>query len=162
MKYAYWLANIPGIGNAKIRYLYEEAHCAKEIYELPLSQLKKISGLTEEDVRRISASRREWNVDKEWFLLMEQGIGFVSAEQSHFPKKLQNISNAPYAIYYIGKLPEENQKTVAIVGARARSAYGSEIARNMAKALAEHGVLVVSGLAKGIDTDAHKGALDIK
>ena len=160
MKYAYWLANIPGIGNAKIRHMYEEAVCAQEIYELPLSQLKKIEGLTEADIKSIHASKLHWELDKQWFDLMEQGIGFVSAEQEHFPEKLQNIPDAPYALYYVGNLPEENRKTVSIVGARGRSTYGSEVAQKLAKALAEHGVLVVSGLAKGIDSDAHKGALE--
>lgn len=160
MKYAYWLDNLPGIGNGKRRYLFEEAACAKEIYEMPLSHLKTIRGLTEEDIRTIHLSRMNWDLDKEWFGLMEQGIGFISAEQTDFPEKLQNIPNAPYALYYVGKLPDSTQKTVAIVGARGRSAYGSEIATKLARALSEHGVQVVSGLAKGIDTDAHKGALD--
>lgn len=160
MKYAYWLANIPGIGNAKIRYLYEEATCAQEIYELPLSHLKKVEGLTEEDVKNIHSSRLRWDLDKQWFELMEQGVGFVSAEQANFPEKLQNIPNAPYALYYVGNLPEENRKAVSIVGARGRSAYGSEVAQKLAKALSEHGVQVISGLAKGIDGDAHKGALE--
>ena len=160
MKYAYWLDNIQGIGAAKRRYLFEVASCAREIYEMPLSQMKHISGLTEADVRAIHLSHRDWDLDKEWFQLIEQGIGFVSAEQSHFPEKLQNIPNPPYSLYYVGNLPDENRKAVSIVGARGRSAYGSEVALNLAKALSDHGVQVISGLAKGIDTDAHKGALE--
>ncbi len=160
MKYAYWLHNLPGIGIGKIRYLFESAACAQEIYEMPLTHLKAIQGITEADIRTIHLSRMKWDLDKEWFSLMEQGIGFISAEQEDFPEKLQNIPNAPYALYYIGNLPEVNRKTVAIVGARGRSIYGSEIATKLAKALSENGVQVVSGLAKGIDTDAHKGALE--
>ena len=160
MKYAYWLNNIPGIGNGKIRFLFEEAACAQEIYEMKLSKLEKIPGLTEENVSAIHKSRMSWDLDKELYGLMEQGIGFVSAEQENFPEKLQNIPNAPYALYYVGNLPDATCKTVAIVGARGRSAYGSEIAQQLAKALSEHGVQVVSGLAKGIDTDAHRGALE--
>lgn len=160
MKYAYWLASLREVGNAKKRYLYDEIAGAQELFAMPLTQLKTIPGLTEAEISAIHTSRMHWNLDREWFLLMEKGIGFVSAEQEEFPKRLQNIPGAPYALYYIGKLPEENIKTVAVVGARGRSAYGSEVAGRLAELLSAHGVQVVSGLAKGIDTDAHRGALE--
>lgn len=159
MKYAHWLDNIRGISSAKKRYLYEVITCAEEIYQMTPYKLKQVNGLTEADVQLILKSRREWDIDKEWFGLMEQGIGFVSVEQNNFPEKLKNIPDTPYALYFIGKLPEEKRKSVAIVGARGRSAYGCEVAQTLAKSLSEHGVQVISGLAKGIDSDAHKGAL---
>lgn len=160
MKYAYWLACIHGIGTAKKRFFLEEDICAEELYHLPFEQLKRIEGMTEEDAKVILQSRRTWNVDKEWFALMGKGIGFVSLEQSHFPKKVRHIPNPPYALYYVGTLPDETRKSVAIVGARGRSAYGSEVTRLLARALSDHGAQVISGLARGIDGDAHKGALD--
>ncbi len=160
MKYAYWLHNVPGIGNGKIRHLYEEAVSAEEIYHMSLPQLKKIHGITEEDTKAIQKSQKKWDVDKEWFSLMEQGIGFVSLEQSEFPEKVKHIPNPPYALYYVGKLPDENRKAIAIVGARARSAYGSQVAFEMGKVLAQNGIQVISGLARGIDRDAHQGALE--
>ena len=159
MRYAYWLHNIPGIGNAKIRYLYDVAVSAEEIYHMNLPELKKIPGITEEDVRAIQKSQKKWDVEKEWFALLEQGIGFVSLEQAEFPEKVRHITNPPYALYYVGKLPDENRKSVAIVGARARSAYGSQVAAEIGKVLAENGIQVISGLARGIDRDAHQGAL---
>ena len=160
MKYAYWLHNIPGLGNTKIRSLYHDVACAEELYHMPLSQLKKIFGITEEEVKLIHYSQRKWDVDKEWFRLMEQGIGFISMEQPEFPEKVRHIHNPPYALYYVGKLPEENRKSVAIVGARTRSAYGSQIATELGMVLAQHGIQVISGLARGIDRDAHQGALE--
>lgn len=160
MKYAYWLHNIPGMGNGKIRRLYEDVSCAEEIYHMSLPQLKKMEGITEEDIKSIHKSQKKWDVDKEWFHLMEQGIGFVSLEQAEFPEKIRHIHNPPYALYYVGKLPEENRKTVAIVGARTRSAYGSQVAVELGKVLAQNGIQVMSGLARGIDKDAHQGALE--
>ena len=159
MKYAYWLHNVSGIGNGKIRFLYEEAVCAEEIYHMPVAHLKKIHGLTEEDIKAIHKSQKKWDVDKEWFSLLEQGIGFVSLEQADFPEKVRHIPNPPYALYYVGKLPEENRKSIAIVGARTRSAYGSQVAQELAEELAKNGVQILSGLARGIDRDAHQGAL---
>lgn len=160
MKYAYWLANVPGINPAKIQALYQVGSCAEEIYGMTWSQLKKIEGLHEDDAKAIHKSHREWDVDEKWFSLMEQGIGFVSLEQEEYPRKLRPIQNPPFALYYIGNLPDPNKKTVAIVGARGRSAYGCEVTKRFSKVLSDHGVQVVSGLAKGIDGDAHKGALE--
>ena len=160
MKYAYWLANLQGLGTAKKRFLLESGIIAEELYHSSSYHLKGIEGLTEADIKIVQKSKKEWNVEKEWFDLMGRGIGFVSLEQEDFPQKVRHISDAPYALYYVGKLPEEHRKSVAIVGARGRSAYGSEMTRVLAKALAEHGVQVISGLARGIDGDAHKGALD--
>ena len=160
MKYAYWLHNIPEITNGKIRQLYQSIGCAEELYQMSLPQLKKLQGITEEDIKFIHKSQRKWDVDKEWFRLMAQGIGFVSLEQSDFPEKVRHIHNPPYALYYVGKLPEEDRKAVAIVGARTRSAYGAQVASEIGKALAQNGIQVISGLARGIDRDAHQGALD--
>ena len=93
---------------------------------------------------------------------MESGAGFVSWEDDAYPGKLKTIAHAPYALYYVGKLPDEKRKRVAIVGARGRSAYGSQVAGKLAKCLAEANVDVISGMALGIDTDSHYGALDGK
>ena len=160
MKYAYWLHNIPEMSNAKIRCLFKSASCAEEIYHMSPALLKSIVGITEDDAKAILKSQKKWEIDKEWMKLMEQGIGFISLEQSDFPEKVRHIPNPPYALYYVGKLPEENRKTVALVGARARSAYGCQIAQELGKKLGEHGIQVISGLARGIDRDAHQGALE--
>ena len=160
MKYAYWLANLKGIGNAKKRILLEEGMTAETLFHIQYSKLKEFETLTEDDIKVIHQSQRNWNLEKEWFELMAKGIGFVSLEQDEFPEKVRHIPDAPYALYYVGSLPDENRKSVAIVGARSRSAYGSEITRILAKALSEHGVQVISGLARGIDGDAHKGAVE--
>lgn len=160
MKYAYWLSNVQKIGTAKKVFWWEEGLTAEDIYYMPEHSLSSISGLTKEEIKILIDSKEVWNLEKEWFDLLAKGIGFVSIEQDDFPKKVRHIPGAPYALYYVGRLPDENRKSVAIVGARGRSAYGSEIARAMAKALSDHGVQIISGLARGIDGDAHKGALE--
>ena len=160
MKYAYWLANIQKISAAKKKFLLEEGIVAEELYHMSLEQIKGLDCLTKDDIKQIQESKKLWNLEKEWFHLMSMGIGFVSLEQENFPKRLRHIPGVPYALYYIGKLPDENRKAVSIVGARGRTAYGSEVTRLLAKALAEHGIQVISGLARGIDGDAHKGTLD--
>lgn len=80
--------------------------------------------------------------------------------ESAYPGRLLAYEGMPGAFYVKGNLPDEERKTVAIVGARACSTYGAHQAYHFGKSLAEHGVQVISGLARGIDGKAHLGALD--
>lgn len=158
--YGLWLNNIPGMTYAKLGMIYRACSGAQELYGMDEKRLMQIPGLSAEDVRRIADSKKSWNLEREWTRLKERGIRFVSIEQSGYPEKLKNISNPPYALYYTGRLPDPGKKSVAVVGARGRSAYGSQIARKLAHALAAAGVDIVSGMARGIDSDGHMGALD--
>lgn len=159
-KYAYWLANVKGIGAGKLHYLIENGLTAYDIFGMSHEKLCSLEELARKDADAIEESKRGWNIDENWIRLMEQGIGFVSIENENYPTRLKHITNAPYCLYYIGKLPKEEEKSIAIVGARGRSAYGSEVTRKLAKELSNSGVQVISGLAKGIDADAHSGALE--
>jgi DNA processing protein len=159
-RYAYWLANITGITAHQIMCLRQTCSSSQELYELTEKQIRAIPNVEKKTIERLLVSRKNWNIEKEWYHFQEKGIGFVSLEDSAYPHKLSTIVNAPYALYYLGHLPEENKKRVAIVGARTRSAYGSQIADKLAGALAQAGVDVISGMARGIDADGHKGALE--
>lgn len=77
-----------------------------------------------------------------------------------YPDRLKNYDSMPGILYVKGELPQEGAKTAAIVGARTCSHYGAWQAYEFARILAEHGVQIISGLARGIDANAHKGALD--
>ena len=159
MKYEYWLANISGIGTARIQCLLQSVESAKELYMLPSRQLASLPGLRKGDVERIENSKKSWNLEERFMHLQELGVGFTFLGSKDYPKKLEKIHNPPYALYYKGRLPKEEEKTVAIVGARVRSAYGQQAAGKLASLLAAQGVSVVSGLARGIDSDGHKGCL---
>ena len=80
--------------------------------------------------------------------------------ENNYLQIIDTIAKPPQALYYVGTLPTERQITVAIVGTRKPSAYGREVAASLADKLARSGVVVVSGLALGIDAVAHKAALD--
>ena len=157
--YAYWLAN-SGLTVHKLTGLMTEGIGAEELYALQETRMEKIRVLDEKDVGKITQSRRQWDVQERWGKLQEAGIGFVCVEDARYPQKLRRILAAPYALYYIGRLPEETRKSVAIVGARTRSAYGSQITGKLAGALAQNRMDIISGMAMGIDADAHSGALE--
>lgn len=86
-------------------------------------------------------------------------INKIRPQDNKYLQMLESIALKPKMLYYYGKWPEERIKTVAIVGARKNTKYGEEIAFELAKALAEKGIIVISGLAYGIDSIAAKGAL---
>lgn len=158
--YAYWLANISGVGTKTIRQLYKYCGSAKTVWHLAGSELKKLYGITEEAAVRISRSKKQWDLDREWDNLLARGISFVSIEQQAYPRRLREIYDPPYGLYYIGQLPKDEAPAVSIVGGRACSPYGKDIARRSGRCLAANGVSVISGMARGIDSFGHEGALE--
>ena len=93
--------------------------------------------------------------------LSKNGIFFVTKEDSGYPKRLQNMQQAPYYLYYKGRLPSGSVPSLAVIGARNCSIYGKEIALCFSSILAESGIQIISGMARGIDGYAHKGALEV-
>ena len=87
-------------------------------------------------------------------------INHISPQESKYLQVLDSIALTPKTLYYYGKIPENMVKTVAIVGSRHNTRYGEEIAYKLAYELAKEGVIVISGLAFGIDSIAHRGCLD--
>lgn len=92
--------------------------------------------------------------------LINKGIRFITKLDKEYPEKLRPLYNGPFSLYIKGNLPDMTRKTLAIVGTRNASAYGMEITKYFSKSLATSGIGIISGLARGIDTYAHKGALE--
>ena len=160
INYAYWLSNIPEVGIRTRNRLIAAAGSAREIYGLTEKQLLLIPGVTEKHAARILESRKK-DYDAMFEGMIEQGIWFLSREEQLFPERLATIPDAPYSIYVKGNMPAEwNKKTVAIVGARRCSAYGRSVAEKIAGKIAESGAWVVSGMASGVDSGGHAGALE--
>ena len=84
----------------------------------------------------------------------------LTLDDEKYPKNLRNISDPPKLLYLMGELLPSDEKSIAIVGTRKASHYGKEIARRFANKLAHLGITIVSGMARGIDTAAHEGALE--
>ena len=87
-------------------------------------------------------------------------FSLIDTENENYPELLMEIQSPPSPLYLMGSLPDQTLPTVAIVGTRKASRDGRELARKTAKELSEAGVVIVSGLAMGIDTEAHKGTLE--
>lgn len=158
LKYRYWIKSVPGIGNKKQKKLVEYCGSAKEVYRLTEKQILSVYGIGKKDAAQIIDSKKNWNLEGEAERLEKRGIRMVSIEEENFPEKLKNIPDGPYAIFYKGNLPEP-KKTGAIVGARSCSSYGKTMALNLGQCLCGQGIQVVSGMAAGIDSFGHWGAI---
>ncbi len=158
-EYHYWLANIPGFGAVRIGQLLQIFPDVKELYHADRSSLKHLTGLKEEELDRLIGSREEYRIRKACQKLQEKGIRFITMDDTEYPRRLKELYGAPYALYVKGALPSDRMKTLAIIGARDCSAYGMEITKYLSKAIAQAGIGIISGLARGIDAYAHMGAL---
>ena len=156
--YANWVMH--ALPLMKRSRLAEEGITARKAWELTEEQWRTVAGITEKEIAGILQSKRSFDPEREWQLLQEKGISFVCREESLYPGRLRNIHNPPYGLYYIGRLPVEEELAVSIVGARGRSDYGCTAARQLSLALGRRRTQVISGMALGIDTDAHSGCLE--
>ena len=100
---------------------------------------------------RIQETRSLQDMQEQYEKLMEKGIRFVHERQKEYRARLQPIPHAPLGLYYKGKLPGAEGLTVAMIGARDCSEYGSYVARELGKYLGQRGITVISGMARGID-----------
>jgi DNA processing protein len=158
-EYWFWLCNIEQIGIKKTQALLEFFETPEQIYLDTGKGLAQITVLTEADIETILKSKETGRIQENYAKLISKGIYFVTKEEDRYPKKLHNIYNPPYALYVKGRLPEEEKTSIAVVGARNCSDYGRETAKYLAGELAEAGVEIISGLARGIDGYAHEGAI---
>ncbi len=99
------------------------------------------------------------DAEKEWEKLDRSGIRLVLFHDAEFPELLKEVADAPYGLYIKGKLPDAGTPTIGIVGTRKATSGGLTLAHKFASELSKYGVAVMSGLAMGIDTAAHKGTL---
>lgn len=134
---------------------------SKQIWEADLASLAA-SGIGEAIAQEIVDKRPLINVEEEWDKLEKENILAVSLNDPRYPTLLKQIPDNPYIIYMKGDLSCLNYPLVAIVGSRKLTDYGHRAASGFARDLAESGICVVSGLAFGVDSAAHLGALSAR
>lgn len=157
-EFAYWLLSIPGIGEKTIRLLLSRFKRPGKVYtasEAELSECLKGMQLT-----HVLERQRNWNLKEEYEKLDIKGIGVVFYGEKTYPKRLLEIPDAPYALFYRGSLPKEEPLSVAVIGARECSGYGEFVAAQLGRYLGEQGIQVISGMARGIDGISQTAAME--
>lgn len=159
--YIHWLYQAVGMGNRV--FLRGLAHfgTARQLYGMVCSGglAEKVSARYQKKVEKIAEFTEGYDVKGEYGRMTERGIRLVTEKEAEFPGRLVGIPDPPYALYYVGSLPPEGKKAVALIGARNCTEYGRYMAEQFGAALAAAGVQVISGMARGIDGIGQRSAL---
>ncbi|HUU20540.1 MAG TPA: DNA-processing protein DprA [Sedimentisphaerales bacterium] len=124
-----------------------------------VSELAKINGVGFKTAERIAASRSKFDVSAELELAEKLGVWIINVDDKRYPPALKQIYDPPPVLYIKGSLTREDNLAISIVGSRRCSLYGQEQSSRFAHFLSSAGFTICSGMARGIDTAAHQGAL---
>ena len=155
--YLLWLSLVSGVGPKKAKFLLKYFETAENIYKANTYELRKIGGIGEAFLENFLEAKKI-NIEQKLEILNKLNIKFYIKEDKEYPALLKEINDPPLILYVKGDLPKI--PIVGIVGSRTASSYGSLAAYNISKNLSENGISIVSGMARGIDTQAHLGALE--
>jgi DNA processing protein len=157
----YWLALslTPGIGSTLMRRLLDRFNTPEAVFHAPMKELSKIEGLGEKVAQEIRKGPLEKVVERELSLLREVGGRVITLKDEEYPKRLKDIYDPPALLYVRGALKKEDEFAISIVGSRKTTPYGRWFTEKVSQELARHGVTIVSGMARGIDSLAHWGAI---
>jgi len=157
----YWVALhfIPGVGSVSIRRLLERFHTPEAIFRASAKELLEVEGVGVKVAQEICKGPSEQTVQRELALLEKAGGKIVTIQDEVYPSRLRNIYDPPPLLYLKGELKKEDEFAVSIVGSRKTNPYGRWITEKISKDLVRHGVTIVSGMARGIDSVAHWGAV---
>ena len=158
-----WLAlqAIPGLGRRRIAQLAQHFGSAENIVSATAKELAAIKGITLPLIDAIQHISADASVERELVSLEKMGAGTLTFEDERYPSLLREIPDPPPLLFYLGDASTLDTLCLAIVGARRASSYGRRAAEVLAADLARAGVTIVSGMARGIDTCAHRGALGV-
>ena len=153
---------IPLMGPVRMRRLLEAFGSAEKILLARPSQLTQVDGISDALARNIAEWEKHADPAEEQRKALEMGAHIITAEDDEYPPLLREIHDPPIVLYVLGSIIDRDRNAVAVVGSRKASHYATECAKKLSFQMAYAGLTVVSGLARGIDTAAHQGALAAK
>lgn len=154
-----WLAlsTISGLGSVRLNKLIRHFSNATNIWNAKENELKKVNGIGS-ITKKIINQRENFNLDNLLNKLHKSNIKYITLVEDKYPENLKNIYDPPPVLFYKGEL-NFDFPAISIIGSRRCTTYGKKTAEKMAYRLAERGITVISGMARGIDTRGHIGAL---
>ncbi|MCX5857259.1 MAG: DNA-processing protein DprA [Deltaproteobacteria bacterium] len=156
----YWVALkwVEGVGNVGYKALLTAFGTPQKVFASPLSMIKAVPGIGEQTAHQIKHFSDWEKVEKELDCAKRTGVSIVTSQDSLYPPHLACIYDPPAYLYVKGCMKEDDVN-VAFVGSRAASTHGLFTTERLCRELALQGVTIVSGMARGIDSAAHRGAL---
>ncbi len=131
----------------------------ENLYNSKEEELIRVKGIETKYAKIISNSKQTHNIDKHLEYMVKNNIEIISIQDKKYPKLLKNIYDPPVSLYVRGNTDILNNYCIAIIGCRQCTQYGKNVAQELAYNISKQKINVVSGLAKGIDGIAHKGAI---
>lgn len=157
---AVFLHSLKGVGNRRLWRIKKEFKSFRNCVESP-SDLLYSSSLPVEIATRIIESRKNIDLLANLDDVLNKQIKIITIEDEKYPTILRDIVDHPYLLYYRGNIDILSEFAIAIVGSRSATAYGINQARRFARELAARELVIISGMARGIDTAAHQGSLEV-
>jgi DNA processing protein len=162
-KEAYLALNlIPKVGPVRVRRLLEVFESPERILHAKTLELQQVKGIGSEIAESITSWESVIDLTRELRRIAEEDLIVLTQDDVLYPKLLREIYDPPLVLYVKGQLTERDHHGIAIVGSRHATHYGLSMAKKLAFQLGYAGYSVISGLARGIDTAAHEGALASK
>ena len=154
------LAMVPGVGPRLRQLLLERFGSPQKVLSAAPSELRTVAGIGSKLTARIALARSEIDVHAQIALAREHAISIWCEADDFYPRMLREIHDPPPILFVRGSITTEDRLAIGIVGSRHATHYGRTLTARIAGGLARAGLTVVSGLARGIDAAAHRGALD--
>ena len=153
---------LPTMGPVRLRALLEVFGTPERVLNAKRDELRRVEGIGNEVADQITNWQNIVDLSSELQRVREFGANVITAESPEYPRMLREIHAPPIVLYVWGELQERDHHAIGVIGARRTTHYGTESAKKLSYQLAYSGLTVVSGLARGIDTAAHQGALAAK
>ncbi|HET7000248.1 MAG TPA: DNA-processing protein DprA [Puia sp.] len=159
LPYLISLTQVPHVGSIHARILLQYFGSAEQIFKSTVHNLENIEGVGRIRAQSIRSFSDFSLAEKEISFIQRYGIRALSLMDTDYPQRLLTASDAPVLLFYKGNADLNKAKTISIVGTRRNTEYGKQITEKIIRELAGYDVLIISGLAFGIDAIAHKAAL---
>ena len=159
LKYWVGFSKIPGIGRVRASQLKEHFSSLQDAWKAPESELKQ-AGLDSRSVDALLLLRSKISLDAEMEKLERYKVKVLVCENPSYPSRLKEIYDYPPVLYVRGNLLPQDETCLAVVGTRRPTIYGRQVTEEIAAELARSKITIVSGLARGIDSIAHRATLD--
>ncbi len=153
------LSAIAGVGATRIRALVAHFKSTEDIFDASIKQLLSVDGVDIKTAKSIKAYSDFDYGTLQIHKANQEGVEVIDFWDERYPENLKKIYDPPAFIFLKGTLSKQDKYAISIVGTRLPSSYGKLVAEKVAKELAQKGLVIVSGLARGIDTISHCGAL---
>lgn len=161
-QYWIWLSRIEKLGSIKTQKLLEIYDVPKNIWNATKEELLKIEGIGEETTKQILKEEYRKGLEKYEIYMKQNNIELIHIYDKYYPEKLKTIYDKPIVLYIKGNKSILNEFSLAIIGCRDQTKYGEIVAKNISYEISKNNIVTISGLARGIDSIAHKETLKAK